>query len=167
MCHKGENLGTCGLEGIKGSAGGFKLWHLAWSVESYFLRSVEDKVFHITWLHFIGNSHHINIIMDFERIYFKAQKNPYSQKWCRNPWSKTHGDIISSRSIVRAHDTTSHFWLMMQAYESHRGNFGSRGLEGQEVCLVKLKWFKVDKGKYVAWHVFPNSLNSDGLVCNR
>ena len=56
---------------------------------------------------------------------------------------------------------------MIQAHESHWGNFGSRGLEGQEVCLVKLEWFKVDKGKHVAWHVFPNSLNSDESVCNR
>ena len=31
------------------------------------------------------------------------------------------------------------FWLMIQAHEFHRGNFGSRGLEGQEVCSVKLK----------------------------
>ena len=36
--------------------------------------------------------------------------------------------------------TTHHliFWLMIQAHESHKGNFGSRGLEGQEVCSVKL-----------------------------
>ena len=59
------------------------------------------------------------------------------------------------------------FWLMIQAHESHRGNFGSRGLEGQEVCSVKLQWFKVDKEKHVAWRVFPNFLNFDGSVCNR
>ena len=34
---------------------------------------------------------------------------------------------------------------MIQAHEFHWGNFGSRGLEGQEVCSVKLQWFKVDK----------------------
>ena len=56
---------------------------------------------------------------------------------------------------------------MIQVHESHWGNFGSHGLEGQEVCLEKLEWFKVDKGKHVAWYVFPNSLNSDELVCNR
>ena len=67
-----------------------------------------------------------------------TQKSPYSQKWCWSPWSKTHGDIISSSSIVRAHATTSHFWLMIQAHESHRGNFGSRGLESQKVCSIKL-----------------------------
>ena len=125
------------------------------------------QIFHTTWLHFIGDPYHVNTIMDFGRIYFKAQKSPYLQKWCRSPWSKIHGDIISSRPIVRAHGITSHFWFMIQAHESHWGNFGSRGLEGQEVCSVKLQWFKVDKGKHVAWHVFSNSLNSDGSVCNR
>ena len=59
------------------------------------------------------------------------------------------------------------FWLMIQAHESHRGNFGSHDLEGQEVCSVKLQLFKVNKGKHITWHVFPNSLNSDGSVCNR
>ena len=40
--------------------------------------------------------------------------------------------------MVQVHSTSSHFCLMTQAHESHRGNFGSRGLEGQEVCSVKL-----------------------------
>ena len=123
------------------------------------------QIFHTTWLHFIGDLHHVNIIMDFGKIYFKAQKSPYSQKWCPSPWSKTHGDIISSRPIVWAHDTTSHFWLMIQAHESHRGNFGSCGLESQEVCSVKPQRFKVDKEKHIVWHVFPNSLNFDWSVC--
>ena len=52
--------------------------------------------------------------------------------------------------MVQAHSTSSHFLLMIQAHESHRGNFGSRGLEGQEVCLVKFQWFKIDKEKHVA-----------------
>ena len=30
------------------------------------------------------------------------------------------------------------FWLIIQAHESHWGNFKRRGLEGQEVCSVKL-----------------------------
>jgi len=47
--------------------------------------------------------------------------------------------------MVQAHDTPSHFQLMIQAHESHQGNFGSRGLEGQEICLAKLQQFKVDK----------------------
>ena len=72
----------------------------------------------------------------------------------QNPWFK-----------LMAHHLI--FWLMIQAHESHWVNFRSRGLEGQEVCSVKLQWFKVDKGKHVAWHVFPNSLNFDKSVCNR
>ena len=47
--------------------------------------------------------------------------------------------------MVQAHGITSHLWLMIQAYESHQGNFGNRGLEGQEVCSVKLQEFKVIK----------------------
>ena len=37
---------------------------------------------------------------------------------------------------------TSHIQLMIQAHESHQGNLRSRGLEGQEICSVKLQWFK-------------------------
>ena len=54
------------------------------------------------------------------------------------PMVQIHGDIISSRPIVRAQGTTSYFWLMIQTHESHWENFGSRGLEGQEVCSVEL-----------------------------
>ena len=75
-------------------------------------------------------------------------------KRCQSPWFK-----------FMAHHLI--FWLMIQAHESHRGNFGSRGLESQEVCSVKLLWFKVNKEKHVTWYVFPNSLNSDGSVCKR
>ena len=96
------------------------------------------QIFHTTWLYFNGDLHHVNTIMDFGRIYFKAQKSPYSQKCCRSPWSKTHDYIILSRPIIRVYGTTSHFWLMIQAHKSHRGNFRSCGLEGQEVCSVKL-----------------------------
>ena len=117
-------------------------------------RYCQGQIFQTTWLHFIGDPHHVNIIMDFGKTYFKAQKSPYLHK-------------KASKPMVQAHDTSSHFWLMIQAHESHRGYFGSRGLEGQEVCSVKLQWFKVDKGKHVAWYVFPNSLNSDRSVCKR
>ena len=41
MNPKGEKLGTCDLEGIKGSLAEPPkvdlVWHLAWGVESYFL----------------------------------------------------------------------------------------------------------------------------------
>ena len=86
---------------------------------------IEDNFFNITWLHFIGNPHHVNIIMDFGKTSFKAQKSPYLHKKALKP-------------IVQAHGTSSYFWLMIQAHESHRGNFRSCGLEGQEVCSVKL-----------------------------
>ena len=35
---------------------------------------------------------------------------------------------------------------MTQAHKSLWGNFGSCGLEGQELCTIKLQQFKVDKG---------------------
>ena len=72
-------------------------------------------------------------IMDYGKIYFKSQKSPYLHK-------------MMPKSIVQAHGTTSHFQFMIQDHEFHWGNFGSRGWEGQEVCLVKLQRFKVDKG---------------------
>ena len=84
----------------------------------------------------------------------KPKRAHIHTKRCQSPWFK-----------FMAHHLI--FWLMIQAHESHRGNFGSRGLESQEVCLVNFQWFKVDKGKHVAWRVFPNSLNFDGSVCNR
>ena len=102
-----------------------------------------------------------------EKSLLKPKRAHIYTKKHKSPWSKTHSDIISSKPMVQSRGTTSHFWLMIQALESHRGNFGSCGLEGQEVCLVKLQLFKVDKGKHVAWRVFSNSLNSDGSVCNR
>ena len=112
------------------------------------------QIFHTTWLHFIGNPHHVNTIMILGKSLLKSKKAHIYTKRRQIPWFK----LIAHHLI---------FWLMIQVYESHRGNFGSCGLEGQEVCSVKLKWFKVDKGKHVAWHVFPNSLNSDESVCNK
>ena len=66
-------------------------------------------------------------------------------KQCQSPWSKTHGDIISSKLMVQAYGTSSHFQLMIQTHESHWGNFGNRDLEGQELCSIKFQQFKVDK----------------------
>ena len=45
----------------------------------------------------------------------------------------------------QAQGMSSHLRLMIQAHESLWGNFGRRGLEGQEVCSVKLQRFKVGK----------------------
>ena len=60
---------------------------------------VEDKFF--TPHDFISlatrtNPHHVNIILDFGKISFKAQKSPYSHK-------------KASKPMVQAHGTSSHF----------------------------------------------------------
>ena len=47
--------------------------------------------------------------------------------------------------MFQTYETSSHFQLMISANESHQGNFGSCGLEDQEVCSVKLQWFRVHK----------------------
>ena len=65
--------------------------------------------------------------------------------------SHIHGKRLFQQKAIftqnnnKTQGTSSNLWLMIQAHESLRGNFGSCGLEGQEVCLVKLQWFKVDK----------------------
>ena len=65
--------------------------------------------------------------------------------------SYTHGkrllqqEPIFTQNDNKAQGTSSHLRLMIQAHESLWENFGSRGLEGQEVCSVKLQRFKVDK----------------------
>ena len=55
----------------------------------------------------------------------KPKRAHIHTKRCQNPWFK-----LMTQHLI--------FWLMIQAHESHRGNFRSRGLEGQEVCSVKL-----------------------------
>ena len=65
--------------------------------------------------------------------------------------SYTHGKrLLQQEPIFTQNDnktrgTSSYLRLMIQAHKSLRGNFGSRGLEGQEVCSVKLQQFKIDK----------------------
>ena len=65
--------------------------------------------------------------------------------------SYTHGKwLLQQEPIFTQNDnktrgTSSHLQLMIQAHKSLWGNFGSRGLEGQEACSVKLQRFKVDK----------------------
>ena len=56
---------------------------------------------------------------------------------------------------------------MTLAHESLWGNFGSCGLEDQEVCSVKFKWFKVDKRNMLFGMSSPTpSLNSNESMCN-
>ena len=45
---------------------------------------------------------------------------------------------------------------MIQAHESFWGNFRSLGLKGQELCLVKLQRFKVDKRTMLLGVSSPN-----------
>ena len=70
--------------------------------------------------------------MDFGKTSFKDQKSLYSQND-----TKAHGPIpmviLSHQIPWLAHDTLSHF----SAHESYQGNFGSHGLEGQEVYSKK------------------------------
>ena len=54
------------------------------------------QIFHATRLYFIGNSSHVNTIMDFGKISSKAQKSPYLHK-------------EASKPIVQAHSISSHF----------------------------------------------------------
>ena len=119
---------------------------------------------HMTLFHWQPAPH--QNIMDFGKYLLKPKRAHIYTKWCQSPWSKTHGDIISSKSMVQAHDTFSHFQLMIQAYKFHQGNFGSRGLEGQEIYSVNFQWFKVNKGNMLLGMSSPNSLNFDGTICN-
>ena len=54
----------------------------------YNLTHCWGQIFHITWLHFIGDPYHINIIMDFGKTSLKAQKNSYLHKRRQSPWFK-------------------------------------------------------------------------------
>ena len=74
------------------------------------------QIFHITWLYFIGNLHYINIIMDFGKISFKAQKSPYLHKKASKPmvqnsqWYyliKDHGSSSWHNISFLAHDPSS------------------------------------------------------------
>ena len=102
------------------------------------LLSIEDKIFtpHGFILLAICSTSTLSLIL--RKSLLKPKRAHIYTKMHQSPWSKTHGGIISSKAMVQAHGTTSHFQLMIQAHESHRENFGNRGLEGQEVCLVNL-----------------------------
>ena len=59
--------------------------------------------------------------------------------------SHIHGkSLLQQKPIFTQNDnktqgTSSNLRLMIQAHKSLWGNFGSHGLEGQEVCLVNLQ----------------------------
>ena len=74
------------------------------------------------------------------------------KQWIKSYYlSYTYGKwLLQQEPIFTQNDnktqgTSSHLRLIIQAHESPWGNLGSRGLEGQEVCSVKLQGFKVDK----------------------
>ena len=84
----------------------------------------------------------------------KPKKSPYLHKKASKPMVQTH----NTSSYFLTHDPSS--WVSLR-------EFWKLWFGGQEVCSIKLQWFKIDKGQHVACHVFPNSLNFDGLVYNK
>ena len=127
---------------------------------------VEDKIFTPHEIYFIGNSHHINKLWILEKCFLKPKKaqihKMMPKPMVQNPWRYCH---------IKTHSSSSWHAISFSAYDPSSwvslGEFWELWFGGQEICSVKLQWFKVDKGKHVTWHVFPNSLNSDKSVCNR
>ena len=85
-------------------------------------------------------------------------------------WIKTHGPyylsythdkrLLQQEPIFTQNDnktwgTSSHLRLITQTHKSLWGNFGSRDLEGKEVCSVKLQRFKVDERDMLLGMSFP------------
>ena len=95
--------------------------------------------FHATWLYFIGNQYHINII--------KSISNP-KRAHIQND-AKAHGLKPMAYYVIKAHGLSSWHIISFSAYNPSSwislGEFGSHGLEDQEVCSIKFQWFKVDK----------------------
>ena len=73
----------------------------------YNLTHCWGQIFHITWLHFIGDLHHVNTIMDFGRISSKTQKSPHLHKKASKPMVPVH----STSSPFLAHDPSS--WVSL------------------------------------------------------
>ena len=83
----------------------------------------------------------INIIMDFGKISFKAQKSPYLHKKV----SKLLVQNLWRYYLIKTHGSSSWHIISFLAHESHWRNFGSCDLEDQEVCSIKLQQFNFDK----------------------
>ena len=114
------------------------LGYIILGISCFVVPIVEDKIFTPHGFISLATRTTLTLSWILGKSTLKPKKTHIYTKWCQSPRSKTHGDIISSKPMVQSRGTTSHFWLMIQALESHRGNFGSCGLEGQEVYLVKL-----------------------------
>ena len=99
---------------------------------------VEDKIF--TSHDFISLATCTTLILSWilDKSLLKPKRAHIYTKRHQSPWFKIHDDIILSKPMVQAHGTSSHFLFMIWTHESHRENFGSRGLKGQEVCSKKL-----------------------------
>ena len=69
--------------------------------------------FHATWLYFIGNCTTSILSWILGKSISKPKKAHIYTKRRQSPWSKIHGDIISTKPMVQAHGTTSHFRVMI------------------------------------------------------
>ena len=58
---------------------------------------------------------------------------PYYLSYTHGKWLLQQ-ELIFTQNDNKTRGTSSHLRLMIQAHNSPWGNFGSRGLEGQEVC---------------------------------
>ena len=84
----------------------------------------------------ITAQHHQHQHMDRAQVMSQNSRPilPLSYSWKTASPTK----VIFTQNDNKAQGTSSHLRLMIQAHESLWGNFGSHGLEGQELCLVKL-----------------------------
>ena len=80
--------------------------------------------------------HHQHQHMDWAQVMNQNSQPmlPLSYSWKAASPTK----VIFTQNDNKAQGTSSHLRLMIQAHESLWGNFGSHGLEGQELCSIKL-----------------------------
>ena len=116
--------------------------------------------FHATWLYFIDNQYHINII--------KSISNP-KRAHIQND-AKAHGLKPMAYYFIKAHGLSSWHIILFSAYDPSSwislGEFWESWFGGPRSMFSKVSVVQSWQRKHVAWRVFPNSLNSDKLVCN-
>ena len=100
----------------------------------------------------------------YYQIYFKSQKSPYT-KWCQS-----HGLKPMAYYFIKAHGLSSWHIISFSAYDPSSwislGEFWESWFGGPRSMFSKVPAVQSWQRKHVAWRVFPNSLNSDKLVCN-
>ena len=74
--------------------------------------------------------------MDFGKISYNAQKSPYLTT--PTPPTHTHTKERKKEKDAKAHGSSSWHIISFSAHKSHQRNLGSHGLEGHEICSVKL-----------------------------